>query len=229
MAAIYLIRHGQASLGSANYDALSDKGFQQASVLGESLLQRGIEFDAVYSGTMRRHLETTEYCLKAMDCTIAPTFMSGFNEFNHEELIARQLELLPDKLQLEQTTKDDPNFPRTFQQIFEQAVTRWRSGEHDGDYSETWNQFRNRCNESIEKIRRTQNKSIAVFTSGGPIAAITSHVLRLTDEQMVSLNWAVMNCSISCLLFNAEKISLRFFNDFAHFEARADKSLLTHR
>ena len=34
MAQIYLVRHGQASFGSSNYDQLSELGFEQARLLG---------------------------------------------------------------------------------------------------------------------------------------------------------------------------------------------------
>ena len=37
MTTIYLIRHGQASFGAANYDQLSNKGEQQATLLGSIL------------------------------------------------------------------------------------------------------------------------------------------------------------------------------------------------
>ena len=37
MAAIYLVRHGQASFGAADYDQLSARGEQQAQLLGQWL------------------------------------------------------------------------------------------------------------------------------------------------------------------------------------------------
>ena len=37
MSAVYLVRHGQASFGAADYDVLSERGQQQAQVLGQAL------------------------------------------------------------------------------------------------------------------------------------------------------------------------------------------------
>lgn len=37
MTTIYLVRHGQASFGTASYDQLSAKGEQQAQVVGDFL------------------------------------------------------------------------------------------------------------------------------------------------------------------------------------------------
>ena len=229
MAAIYLIRHGQASFGSDNYDALSEKGLQQATAVGESLQQRGIEFDAAFAGTMQRHAQTAANCLHAMGSPLQPTALPGFNEYDHEEVFARHVPELQDKTQMAQYLAQFPNPHKTFQLEFEKAVSRWRSGDFDPDYTETWIQFRTRCVDALNQVRQAGAKNIAVFSSGGPIATVTGHTMGLNDDQIIELNWAIMNCSITCLLFNKDKISLRYFNDFAHFEARADKSLLTHR
>ncbi|MGK0529545.1 MAG: broad specificity phosphatase PhoE, partial [Alteromonadales bacterium] len=50
MTDIYLVRHGQASFGKANYDKLSELGGQQAIWLGDYFKHRNVEFDAVFSG-----------------------------------------------------------------------------------------------------------------------------------------------------------------------------------
>ena len=58
MTTIYLIRHGQASVGTDNYDVLSKTGEAQANVLGQHLVSARIEFDAVYSGALKRQIDT---------------------------------------------------------------------------------------------------------------------------------------------------------------------------
>ena len=58
MAAIYLVRHGQASFGSANYDQLSELGTRQADATGEYFARCGITLDAAYSGDLSRQRET---------------------------------------------------------------------------------------------------------------------------------------------------------------------------
>ncbi|MFP2905716.1 histidine phosphatase family protein [Pyxidicoccus sp. 3LFB2] len=40
MGVVYLVRHGQASFGAADYDQLSETGLAQARVLGETLRPR---------------------------------------------------------------------------------------------------------------------------------------------------------------------------------------------
>ena len=63
MATIYLIRHGQASFGAADYDKLSELGCRQAQVTGEYLRDNKIHFDAVYSGSLLRQRETAQLAI----------------------------------------------------------------------------------------------------------------------------------------------------------------------
>ena len=58
MGTLYLVRHGQASFGAADYDRLSALGHRQAVRLGEHWKERGMRFDAVITGTLRRHGQT---------------------------------------------------------------------------------------------------------------------------------------------------------------------------
>ena len=50
MGNLYLVRHGQASFGADDYDQLSELGQAQALRLGEYWRERGMKFDAIYTG-----------------------------------------------------------------------------------------------------------------------------------------------------------------------------------
>ncbi|MGH3466845.1 MAG: histidine phosphatase family protein, partial [Thermocrispum sp.] len=54
MGAIYLVRHGQASFGAADYDKLSGLGAEQGAVVGEELRRRELRLAVVRSGSMVR-------------------------------------------------------------------------------------------------------------------------------------------------------------------------------
>ena len=58
MGTLYLVRHGQASFGADDYDQLSALGRRQSVRLGEYLRSKGLSFDAVLTGTLRRHAQT---------------------------------------------------------------------------------------------------------------------------------------------------------------------------
>jgi broad specificity phosphatase PhoE len=52
MGNLYLVRHGQASFGAADYDNLSELGQRQSVRLGEYFAGKGLQFDAVITGTL---------------------------------------------------------------------------------------------------------------------------------------------------------------------------------
>jgi broad specificity phosphatase PhoE len=58
MGTLYLVRHGQASFGAADYDQLSQLGTQQCQALGAWMRRHGLQFDGVLCGTLRRHQQT---------------------------------------------------------------------------------------------------------------------------------------------------------------------------
>ena len=58
MAELFMVRHGQASFGTGNYDQLSALGERQGVWLGEYFAERGIAFDRVVTGSMQRHRQT---------------------------------------------------------------------------------------------------------------------------------------------------------------------------
>ena len=58
MGTLYLVRHGQASFGAADYDRLSALGERQSVRLGAYWRERGVVFNAVLTGTLRRHRQT---------------------------------------------------------------------------------------------------------------------------------------------------------------------------
>ena len=60
MGTLYLVRHGQASLGAADYDQLSALGTRQCERLGAWFAAHGVAFDAVYVGTLRRHAQSLQ-------------------------------------------------------------------------------------------------------------------------------------------------------------------------
>lgn len=60
MGALYLVRHGQASFGSGDYDRLSELGRLQGRLVGEDMAARGLRPDLVIHGGLRRQRETAE-------------------------------------------------------------------------------------------------------------------------------------------------------------------------
>jgi broad specificity phosphatase PhoE len=89
MGAIYLVRHGQAAFGTDDYDRLTPTGFMQARLLGAYFGLRKIRFDAVYTGTLRRHGETAQGIFEGSTLGNAPGLQrrAGLDEYNSEALV----------------------------------------------------------------------------------------------------------------------------------------------
>lgn len=233
MGAIYLIRHGQASFGAANYDQLSELGHQQGAVLGQTLLSRVARVDAVITGSLQRHQATADSCLKAMDLGLTPQVHSGFNEFDHEEVIERAEPRYADKLVMMADMAASGHPRRAFQVFFEQAVQRWMSGEHDADYRETWSAFKTRCHAALDDVidqsqRHPSSGTTLVFTSGGFIAIAVQRLLGIPDAHAFTLNWTLVNAGVTKLVVGSQGARLLSVNEHAHFEG-THAPLLTYR
>lgn len=231
MGAIYLLRHGQASFGSNNYDQLSATGHQQAKVLGAALKARGVQPDVLVSGTMQRHQETAAGALADMGIALAGLHQhAGVNEFDHENVIEVAEPRYVDKLVMmgDMAASGDPR--RAFQKFFQDAVSRWVGGNHDDEYKEPWSVFKLRCVSALEDlVRQTTPKGhTLVFTSGGTISVICAHLLGLSDAQAFTINWTLANAGITKILAGRDGLHLISINEHAHLEG-AQPSLLTYR
>jgi broad specificity phosphatase PhoE len=233
---IYMIRHGQASFGKEDYDQLSPLGKRQARILAQHFLDTGFQPDAVYSGTMARQTGTAQEVLSAYRAANrkVPDLerLSGFNEYDSAAVIKA---LFPDMV------RDDPSLndelPRmfvskdSFKRVFEAAMLRWVTGQFDSPEFESWEALKARVAGSLRLVMDShgRGKNIAVFTSGGAIAATVAHVLGISGQRAIRLNWQLVNSSVSRFMYNDERITLAGFNAFAHLEVAGDPSLITYR
>jgi broad specificity phosphatase PhoE len=235
MGAIYLLRHGQASFGAANYDQLSPTGHAQAQVLGQALRARGVQPEHVVCGSMQRHVETAQGALAAWadvpELTLPQTVThAGVNEFDHENVIEVAQPRYADKAQMmvDMAATADPR--RAFQKFFQDAVSRWVGGNHDDEYKEPWSVFKLRCVAALEDlVRQTPPKGTTlVFTSGGTISVICAHLLGLNDAQAFTINWTLANAGITKIQAGRDGLHLISVNEHAHVEG-AQPPMLTYR
>lgn len=93
MAELYLIRHAQASFGTADHDRLSPLGCRQAEVLGEYLRDCAIQFDAAYSGEMERQLMTAKVVLGLQPDNVQCETDPHLNEIETDKILEHVLRL----------------------------------------------------------------------------------------------------------------------------------------
>lgn len=229
MGAIYLIRHGQASFGAGDYDKLSKRGVEQGAVLGRALAARGVKPDHVVCGGMLRHRETAQACLQAMGLNADWHEDLAWNEYDHETMVEAYRPRFRNKAVMAAELAASLHPRRAFQDVFAEAMKRWIAGEHDADYPETWPAFCARCEHAAQRLPTAlgRSKTALVFTSGGPISAVARHLLGLSDERAIRLNWTLANAAVTKLIYSERSLYLSTLNEHAHFEH--DSALITYR
>lgn len=234
MGSIYLIRHGQASFGKNDYDQMSELGINQACVLGDFFKNMDIGFDAVYSGSLKRHVLTADAIRKTAGAVLFPDSLidPAFNEFDGEGIFRSYLPILVEKEpdcvpDIDSILKDN----KSFQKVFSKIVGLWISGEHEVEGIESWKAFTQRVEAGFEWIAklRGDGENVAIVTSGGVIAAALKKALGLSDADAIKESWKCLNCSVSVFDFNSETLTLQDFNNTEHLEALNNKGFLTYR
>ncbi len=233
MPSIYLIRHGQASFGQQNYDALSELGVQQAVKLGDSFRNRVDQFDQVCLGSMFRHQQTAESCLKSMQMQSGPTDWNkdpGWNEYDHQDILAQMGPQFATADSIQRYVASQENPKAVFEKLFNDAINRWMSGENDSDYVETWSHYQSRIKQALNHVCETfsQAKNIAVFTSGGPISVIAQHLLGVPAEKIMQMNWTLVNCGVTKVISTGRRTFVSSMNEHPHFEGE-HKHLVTYK
>ncbi len=227
MGRVYLVRHGQASFGAKDYDKLSEKGIKQGELLGQSYATSNAAF---ITGTMHRHIETANAFLSNQDNAKAVIRDANWNEFDYLDIIRalRPEYETHDILRQEISKADDPY--KTFQNLYEQALTRWSSGKYDSDYKETRNAFRMRINQALNTVRNhIETSEVAyVFTSGGPISAIIQQSLDLSEDTTRLIERVIINTSVTTLSLKSNRPRLISMNNYTHLESK-DKNYVTYR
>jgi broad specificity phosphatase PhoE len=207
---ILLVRHGQASWGAEDYDALSERGHEQSRLLGGALAARGIEPTVVVHGGMRRHLETWRGMAEGAGWSTDSVVDKGWAEYDHDDVLAQ--------VEAPETEVPGQMSPREVQAWVEAGTDRWTSGL-DG-YGEPFSAFTSRVDAAMARAPR--EGTVVVVTSGGPIALVAAALL--TDDQPARtalwrrMNIVCANTGVTRIVTGRRGLSLVTFNEDTHFD-----------
>ncbi|MFZ4478773.1 MAG: histidine phosphatase family protein [Rhodoferax sp.] len=221
MGSLYLVRHGQASFGAADYDQLSALGRQQSLRLGDYFRQKGLRFDAVLSGTLQRHQQTYAAIREGGAFDIQALPWPGLNEFDSEAVIAT---VHPHKLQ----KPDTPELYRHHFRLLRDGLTQWMNGVVSPKGMPSYLEFRFGVTSALDHIRKNCEGHVLLVSSGGPIATAVGHVLGTTPETTIELNMRIRNSAITEFAFNPKRHTLLTFNTLPHLEHADHASWITH-
>ncbi|MET0340107.1 MAG: histidine phosphatase family protein [Polyangiales bacterium] len=235
MSVVYLIRHGQGSFGTDNYDQLSTLGREQCRLLGLHFAELGERIDALYSGALQRQRETADLLAEGLASTgaarLAVTVDASFDEYEGDVILKEYADsLTEDQLKLAGWPSLQRD-RRRFQLFLEQAAAAWADGRILGEASTAFKLFHGRVVGALRGVmqREGRGKTVAISTSGGVIGTLVAHVLGASEQTGIQLNWAVHNASITRLIYSEEKVSLSMFNALPHLDRSDRKQLVTYR
>lgn len=239
MGTLFLVRHAQASFLEQNYDKLSERGEEQARLLGTYWALRKVVFDRACTGPCVRQIDTarlmSDNYRKAGLKFPEPLVLPEFDEYQGETVLDRGLPGLPkndqsirDLQAAFQSSSGSAGRRATFQKLFEAVIGKWVDGAIHLPGLETWSAFCSRVNFGLAKLLAagSSGERVAIVTSGGPIAVAMQRALNLSPQHTLQVSWMSRNCSWSEFLYSRERFSLSAFNTHPHLN---DAAMLTYR
>jgi broad specificity phosphatase PhoE len=231
LGSIYVVRHGQAAFGTDDYDRLTEVGFTQARLLGAYFGARRIRFDAIFTGTLRRQIETAQAILEghpALGAGIAPERFPGLDEYHAEAVLEAHLGELP-PLAAAAAARRDPTVVRDHFRLLRDALLAWAENRSKPAGMAAFSSFQNQAVAALVAARtRFPDGHVLLVSSGGPIAAITAAALNAPPATAVELNLRIRNSSLSEFVSTPRRHHLLSFNALPHLDTHPDAALITY-
>jgi len=223
MGTLYLVRHGQASFGAADYDQLSELGRKQSVRLGEYWRERGMRFDAVITGTLKRHRQTWEGIAEGLG--IGPEDVlpwPGLNEYDSEAIIAT---VHSGKLE----KPDSPEMYRHHFRLLRDGLGAWMQGRTEPVGMPSYVDFLAGVTTALDHVRdKHHGAKVLVVSSGGPISTAVGHVLGTSPETTVELNLRIRNTAVTEFAFTPKRHMLLTYNTLPHLDGPAYEGWVTY-
>ena len=222
MGNLYLVRHGQASFGETDYDKLSALGHQQSVRLGEYFAAKGVAFDAVVTGTLRRHTETFAGITQGMGLQTEALQWPGLNEYDSEAVIAT---IHPHKLE----KPTSPEMYRHHFRLLRDGLAQWMAGVVSPHGMPSYNDFVAGVTGALDHVRAQHHgKNVLMVSSGGPISTAVGHVLGTSAETTIELNLRIRNSSVTEFAFTPKRHMLVTYNTLPHLDDARYKDWVTY-
>ena len=196
---LILVRHAQGSLGTDDYDRLSERGHAQARRLGQHVQQTYGPAQVVRGG-LRRHRETAERI--AEDHAID----EALDEYRVDHLLEAAFDpssVLDLERPSDEALADPVAYLQTFLDLFPSVLEAWQDERLACSVNGSWSGFDARVRDAGDRlIGRAQQDggTVVAVTSAGVISTL---VARLTGRELAwqrTLNVALYNASITELV-----------------------------
>ena len=224
MGTLYLVRHGQASFGAADYDQLSELGRRQSLRLGQYLRERhgeGLRFDAVLTGTLRRQIQTWEGIAQGAGIDLPLTSWPGLNEYDsHAVIRAIHPEPLP--------RPDTPELYRQHFRLLREGLARWMEGAVQPEGMPSYSDFVHGVMSALDHVRSAFDGPVLIVSSGGPIATAVAQVLQAPPATSIELNLRIRNTALTEFAYSPKRHMLVSYNTLPHLDAAPYRDWVTY-
>ncbi|NBW49861.1 MAG: histidine phosphatase family protein [Betaproteobacteria bacterium] len=221
MGNLYLVRHGQASFGAADYDNLSALGHRQSVRLGEYFAGKGLRFEAVITGTLKRHAQTWAGIAQGAGLTHRALEWPGLNEYDSEAVIKA---IHPAPLE----KPDTPEMVRNHFRLLRDGLTQWMNGVVTPQGMPAYNDFVHGVTSALDHVRKSHAGNVLIVSSGGPISTAVGHILGTTPETTIELNLRIRNSSVTELAYTPKRHMLVTYNTLPHLDDAAYADWVTY-
>ncbi|MBS7809109.1 histidine phosphatase family protein [Variovorax sp. PCZ-1] len=219
MPTLYLVRHGQASFGAADYDNLSDTGHAQALALGQYFKAKNLSFDAAYMGTLRRHAQTYAGIAKGMGLENQALPRPGLNEYDSDAVVQA---IHSEPLSPERTPE---NYRKHFR-LLRDGLAAWMEGTASPKGMPAYPAFVKGITDVLDEVRTEfgarDDARILICSSGGPISTAVGHILGTSAQTTIELNLRIRNSSVTEFAFTPKRHMLVTYNTLPHLEDKPE-------
>ncbi len=221
MGTLYLVRHGQASFGAADYDQLSDLGRRQCRALGQWFSTRGVQFDAVLRGTLRRHAQSLDALAAGHGALPQASEWPGLNEYDSDAVIRA---VHPEPL----AAPDSPEVYRAHFRLLRQGLQAWMDGRTAPVGMPHYADFVAGINAALDHVRCSHDGKVLIVSSGGPIATAVGQVLGTPAQATIELNLRIRNSAVTEFAFTPKRHVLLSFNHLPHLTSDEQQGWVTY-
>lgn len=221
MGQLYLVRHGQASFGSDDYDRLSDLGRRQCVRLGEHFRQAGVVFEAALTGTLKRQVDSLAGIAQGMQMAPQAHAWPGLNEYDGDALVAA---IHPGPIP---PPRSDEAVRQHFR-LLRGGLQAWMDGRSEPLGMPSYVDFVAGVCEALDHVRKAHEGAVLIVSSGGPIATAVAAVLGAPKATAIELNLRIRNSAVTEFSVSPKRLMLQTFNTLPHLNGREHADWVTH-
>lgn len=221
MPTLYLVRHGQASFGTEDYDRLSELGARQCRRLGEYWAARGRRFQAVLRGSLRRHEQSLDALRLGLPGLPEEQVFPGLNEYDSAAVVRA---VHPEPLPVDRSPE---NYRRHFR-VLREGLAAWMQGRTEPEGMPSYAAFCAGISQVLDRVRADHEGDVLMVSSGGPISTAIGLVLDMAGPGTIELNMRLRNSAVTEFVFNPKRHALNTYNHLPHLEGAEHADWITY-